>query len=97
MLTKEDAIKLFDSNWWIGKSHKDLAMFQLHEPLLCMPFRVFHEAVEESLGRPVFTHEFGLNMEGLMKELRGEAPAPSLADILALIPEDKRVLVLVDK
>ncbi len=60
-----------------------------------MPFDVFHKAIEEALGRPVWTHEFGLNWDGLWLELMGEADRPSnLADILALIPEDKRVLVV---
>ena len=47
-----------------------------------MPFDVFHEAVEKSLGRPVFTHEFGLNRDGMMKELCGDEPPPTFKDII---------------
>jgi hypothetical protein len=93
-MTKNQAVALAGSNWWIGKSPLDIAMFQLHEPLLCMPFEVFHKAVEEALKRPVFTHEFGLNWEGLKKEIRGESEPPSLEQVLNLIPEDKRILIL---
>jgi len=93
-MTKEQAVALAESHWWIGKSSHDLAMFQLHEPLLCMPFDVFHRAVEEALQRPVFTHEFGLNWEGLKKELLGEAERPSLEQVLDLIPKDMRILIL---
>ena len=68
-MTKKQAVALGESKWWQSKTARELAMFQLHEPLLCMPFDVFHKAVEEALQRPVFTHEFGLNWDGLKKEL----------------------------
>lgn len=96
-LTKEQAIRLVESNWWVGMSHRDIAMFQLHEPRLCMPFDKFHEAVEKALGRPVFTHEFGLNWYGLQKELRGEKDPPTFEEILGLIPPDKHVLIVPSK
>lgn len=66
-MRKEDAIALSESKFWETMSYRDRAMFQMFEPLLCMPFDVFHEAVEKTLSRPVFTHEFGLNTEGLRK------------------------------
>jgi hypothetical protein len=34
-----------------------------------MPFDVFHEAVEKTIGRPVFTHEFGVNANGIRAEI----------------------------
>lgn len=58
-----------------------------------MPFEVFHEAVEECLGRPVFTHEFGLDREGLQSELLGEQPVPTAEELFELIPADKLVLL----
>jgi hypothetical protein len=93
-MTKDQVVALAGSNWWIGRPARDLAMFQLHEPLLCMPFGVFHKAVEEALKRPVFIHEFRINWEGLKKEILGESEPPSLVQILNLIPEDKRILIL---
>lgn len=95
-MNKEQAIQLYNSKFWEPMSYKDRAIFQLWEDKLCMPFNVFHEAMEKALGRPVFTHEFGLNRDGLKKELLGEAPAPSLEDIINLIPEDKRLIVITD-
>lgn len=94
MMTKEQAKALFDSEFWKDMPAHDQVRFQLFEQLLCMPFAVFHEAVEECLGRPVFTHEFGLNIEGLRKEFLGEKPAPSLEEIIDLIPIDKQVLIV---
>lgn len=95
-LTTEQAIKLYNSKFWEGMSYREIATFQLHEPRLCMPFSVFHEAMEKTLGRPVFTHEFGLSVERLKAELNGELGAPTFEQILALIPKDKLLLVQIE-
>lgn len=96
MLTKEQVIELYESNFWEDMSYEEIAKFQMNEKLLCMPFSTFHEAVEKTLGRPVFTHEFGLNFEGLKKEINGEIEAPSFEDIINLIPAKKRIIVMVE-
>jgi hypothetical protein len=93
-MTKDEAIALAESHFWEQMTLRDRAMFQLHEELLCMPFDVFHEAVEKTLGRPVFTHEFA-RMDSLRRELNGERPPPTLAEIMDLIPADKRIVVVV--
>lgn len=95
-MTEAQAIELANSKFWERMTHAEIAKFQMFEERLCMPFNVFHEALEKTLGRPVWTHEFGLNLDGLKKELLGEAPAPTFADIVNLIPEDKRVIVVVE-
>lgn len=93
-LTQEQAIALHDSGFWKELSMRDRAMFQMFAPRLCMPFSVFHEAIEKTLDRPVFTHEFGLNYDGIKKELLGEAPSPTFDEIIGLIPADKLLLVV---
>lgn len=86
-LTKEQAIKLYESGFWETLSYRQRAEFQITTKLLCMPFSIFHEAVEKTLGRPVFTHEFGLNPEGIKAEiLEGKSP-PTFTEILDLIPK----------
>lgn len=92
-MTREEAITLFESKFWEQMSLEERAKFQLFERKLCMPFDLFHEAVEKTLGRPVFTHEFGLNWEGLQKELLGESPHPTMEEIINLIPKNKRIIV----
>lgn len=94
-LTKEQAIQMAQSGWWLGMEPRSIAMFQLHEPMLCMPFHDFHVAVEQALGRPVMTHEFAW-ADLLREELRGERPAPTMQEILDLIPEEKRILLVLD-
>ena len=92
-MTKEQAIALGESKFWEGMTHRQIAEFQMCEKKLCMPFSVFHEAVEKTLGRPVFTHEFGLNYQGLKDELFNGKATPTLEDIINLIPEEKRIIV----
>ena len=94
-MTRAEALELGNSRFWEDMAAADIATFQLFEPLLCMPFDVFHKALEVALGRPVFTHELGLNIEGLRAELRGDQRAPTPREIMALIPATKRCIVAV--
>ena len=57
-MTKEEAITYANTKWWEGKSAQEIVDFQLYEEKLCMPFGLFHEAMETVLGRGVWPHEF---------------------------------------
>lgn len=92
---RDKAIELANSNWWIGRDSKEIAKFQLFTEELAMPFDVFHEALEASLGRPIFTHELGLNLDGIMLEFMGEKDAPTFEEIMNLIPEGKRIIITI--
>ena len=92
-LTRKQAVELYESGFWEPLSYEERAKFQMLNELLCMPFEVFHEAIEKYLGRPVWTHEFGLNREGLMEEVFAGAAPPSLEEIIDLIPKEKRLIV----
>lgn len=91
-LTKEQAIAFYENKLYEGMTHRQIAEFQLEQRRLCVPFDLFHEAMEEALGRPVYTHEFAFCDE-LRKELYGEKPAPTLEEIINLIPEGKRMII----
>jgi hypothetical protein len=92
-LTREQAIAFGESRAWESMSEAQRARFQIEQNRLCMPFDVFHRAVEKTLGRPVWTHEFGLNRDGLRAELAGTGPAPTMKKIIAMLPADKVLLV----
>lgn len=94
-MTREEAIELYDSNFWIDMTMEEITKFQLFEEKLCIPFGIFHEAIEKTLGRPVFTHEFGLNLDGIKKEFLGEKSAPTMEEIINLIPEEKRIIITI--
>ncbi|EYB69078.1 hypothetical protein DEIPH_ctg011orf0045 [Deinococcus phoenicis] len=72
---------------------RERAEFQMTVKELSMPFDVFHEALEKTLGRSVWTHELGLNWEGIHSELWGERPAPTFEEIMNLIPAGKRIVI----
>lgn len=95
-MTKEEAIKLAESKFWEKLSLEERAEFQLQEERMCMPFSILHEAVEKSMGRPVFTHEF-MDPKSLLEELRGNRPPRTMDDILALIPAEKTVIIIAEK
>ena len=94
-LTREQAIALAETNFWEKMTAREIAVFQHYTRLLCMPFSVFHKAMEETLGRPVFTHELGLPeaRERMERELEGEIGPPTFEEIIGLIPEEKRLIV----
>jgi hypothetical protein len=94
-LTKEEAIEFYESGKWEDWPDRALVGFQLFQRRLCIPFEVFHAATEKVLGRPVWTHEFG-SVGHLVAEYLGQAPKPSLEDIMNLVPEEKRIIVVYD-
>ena len=96
-LSKEEAIEFYEGGKWKDWPKRAIAGFQLYQKLLCVPFSVFHEAIEEALGRPVWTHEFGLNHDGLVAEYLGQAEAPTFEQIMEMIPAEKRIIIASDR
>jgi hypothetical protein len=91
--TKEQAISFHDSGVWKNWTNEQIVRLQLFQKKLCIPFDRFHEAIEKVLGRPVFTHEFGMNYEGIVMEYLGERPTPTFEEIINLIPAEKRIVI----
>ena len=56
-LTKKEAIAYAQTKWYVGKSEQQILDFQLFEERLCMPFELFHQALEKILCRSVQTVE----------------------------------------
>lgn len=95
-MTKEEALAKGTTRWWEGKTAREVVAFQLYEHRLCMPFDLFHKAVEEALGRPVWTHEFGLNHDGLKAEFEGKRGPASMKEIIGQLPHDKLIVLLAE-
>ena len=94
---RKKAIALGESKWWEGMTARDICSVQLFTEELCCPFQVFHKAIEEALGRPVWTHEFGLNYDGIVAEFLGEKQPPTMQEIIDLIPAEKRIVIEVPR
>lgn len=95
-LTKQQAVELSRSNWWDVTGLAKAGFLQLNQPLLCMPFNKFHEAVSFLLGRSVYTHEFA-NSKNLIAEALGSKQSPSLQEIIDLLPPDKLIILKQDE
>jgi len=91
-LTKEQAIKMYESGIHNDMTSEEIVKFQLFQDRLCVPFGSFHKAMEDVLERPVWTHEFAWKEE-LIKEYLGEKPTPTFEEIVNLIPEEKRIII----
>lgn len=91
-LTREQALALYDTEFWESLAYVERARFQLSEERLCMPFDIFVEAVERALGRPVRVGEF-LQPRRLLSELSGEQTVLDVDDLLSLLPEQNRILL----
>lgn len=92
-LTEKQAITLYESGVWKDWGFRKKAEFQISQKRLCMDFSAFHEAMEKTLERPIFTHEFGLNYQGLYDEVFNGKEPPTLEDIINLIPPEKRLVI----
>ncbi len=94
---REKAIELAETEWWKrpGVTPQQVFEFTMQTVELCCDFHAFHQAAEKALGRSVWTHEFA-HLEGLWGEYLGERKAPTMQEIIDMIPEAKRILVVVD-
>lgn len=95
-ITKEQAIAIYDGGEWKDWTDEDVVRFQLYQDRLALPFSRFQLAMEKVLGRSVWTHEFAFR-DGLIAEYEGRRPKPTFGDILALIPKEKRIMLVCSK
>lgn len=61
-----------DPNTMTG--HQRREELDRHCKQLTVPFPMVHKRIEALVGRPVYTHEIGLNYEGLQAEAEGPRP-----------------------
>lgn len=87
------AIAMYDAKWHEGKTHREIAEHQMEVAELCVPFAIFHEAVEKTIGRPVFAHEFGLTPHLLWNEIFHASTGLTLTESMNLTPEGKRLIL----
>ncbi len=91
------ATALFASQWWLNRTTREIVKFQLFTEELCLPFGIFHHALKEVLGRPIWIHEFGFGVEELIQEFLHERDAPTLTEILALLPPTQQQAYFLDE
>jgi len=89
----EEAIKLHETKFWRGWTPEEIARFQMYNSRLLVPWDVFQDAVSETLGRPVWTHEFA--SDELREELKGKRPQATFDGVLGLLPPERTIVVIV--
>lgn len=94
-MTEEQAIAFYDSRAWSELNSLQRSRLQLGQDYLCMPVNVFRDALDEALGRPVWSQEIRTqNRSTLIDELNGKAQPPDMRQIMALLPSDKNFIAL---
>lgn len=91
-LSQAEAIKFAANRKWESMTPAERGAFQLYQECLCMPMSIFHEGLEAALGRGVWSHELAFP-ELLQRELEGMRGAPTLEEIIALVPIEKVITV----
>jgi hypothetical protein len=86
-MSEAQAVALFDSGLWREMTPRVRAVFQAFTDRLCMPFEEFQKAVEETLRRSIFTHEFAFNRNGIADELCGLRAFAATPDAAASVSE----------
>ena len=70
----------------------NIAMFQLFNPRLCMPFEVFKTSLQKVLGRPTSTFGYGRiqDVEKMKEDLLAISgrPAPSIEELRAMVADE---------
>ena len=94
-ITEQQAIDKYNTEWWKTATSREIVRFQLFTNRLCCPFDKFHAAVEKVLNRPVWTHKFGLNYDGLCREFLGERDPPSFEEIINMLSKDKDKIIII--
>lgn len=95
-LTEKQAIAVADSGVWKEWTNEQIVRFQLFQKRLCMDPDRFHLAVEDVLGRSVWTHEFA-DYNRIKEEYLGTKTPPSLREIMDMIPVEKRIVISINK
>ena len=92
-LTKKQAQEIGKSRVWETWSDEEIVKVQLFQDRHCVGLSKFSAALSAILGRPVLMHEIAYNRDGLQNEYLKKAPAPTLNEIINLIPKKRRILV----
>ena len=81
---KEQAIQIYDTEWWKEKSYREIAFYQLFTAEIICPFDVFLYALGKSLNRKLDEHDLGWNYTGICRDFLGQRAESTFQDILKL-------------
>lgn len=91
-LSKDESDTFLNNKLYEYMDYRQRAIFQLETDYCCMPFDVYKEAVEKTLGRPVDGREFSYP-ETLKIELYKNEKRPNFEEMIGWIPKEKWSLI----
>jgi hypothetical protein len=93
-MTREQAIKFYESNIWEEWTHEQIVRLQLFQDRLCVTLDRYQEALFNVFGRGIYSHELAEgNRKNLILEYLGEKDSPTFDEIMNLIPFEKRMIL----
>lgn len=92
-LSRKQAIEFAKSGVWKEWDDEQIVKFQIFQDRLCIDFDRYHRALCLVLERPVYSHELA-RMSNLRSEYLGIRKAPTINEIIEMIPEDKRQIII---
>ena len=78
---KEQAVKMYEREWWKGKRQRDIALVGLSLQELTLPFDVLHLAVEYVLGVLVNGDDLKNKPEDFLKRILAGMPPLTVGQI----------------
>ena len=82
-MSREEAIEFCELGAWKNWSPEEIVRFQIDQDKLCVPLDAYFEALQQTTGRRVMTHELSLNAEGIKDEMNGIGEPPNHEEMLA--------------
>lgn len=67
-ISREEAIELFESHWWLGKTAHEIVQRELFTDKCTAPWRILKGSMLEIFGRQISDVDIYRNLEGLRKE-----------------------------
>ena len=87
---RDNAVKMFQREWWVGKRYKDIALIGLSLRELTLPLTILHLAVENSLGKVINPKQIEENAETILASLLHGMPPLTLKQIHDIAFSGKR-------
>ena len=91
ILTKHQAKKCLENDMSKNWTAKQIVSFQLYQDYLCMPFKRFHNCLDEVLGRPVKIHELVFS-QNLHDEFENKVGSMNFQEIKDLFSHEQLML-----
>lgn len=78
---RDNAVKMYQKGWWVGKPYRDIALVGLSLQELTVPLTTLHLAVENTLARPISIEQVKTNPDELLRKILGWMPELTLQQI----------------